>query len=320
MTDLKSKVEDALNETRNLILGAQVLIGAAMRLYFLPIFEHLPYVVVVELTVVLGLMLVGLGLLMFPAAYHQIVDFGEDSADLHRQATSVMNLTLIIFAVGLGSYSAMAGYEVMGSRWATVIGIVGFLLAVSLWYLFPWSARRHDARSLPRKLKAEEDEQRRDKAKMTSLNEKIKTALIECRMVLPGAQALLGFQLVTFVEPGFEPLPFADKLIHVGSLMAVGASTVFLMAPAAFHRIAEAGENTARMHRYTSTLLLWAMLFLGVGICGDFAMVLHKVSHSYLLTGLVSGALLVFFLLLWFGYSYAKRGTRVSGEQLAISN
>jgi hypothetical protein len=274
----------------------------------------------VELTVVLGLMLVGLGLLMFPAAYHQIVDFGEDSADLHKQATMVMNSTLIIFAIGLGSYSAMAGYEVMGSWWAAVIGIVGFLLAVSLWYLFPWSARRHDARALHRKLKEEESQQRRDKAKMTSLNEKIKTALIECRMVLPGAQALLGFQLVTFVEPGFDPLPYADKLMHIGSLMAVGASTVFLMAPAAFHRIAEAGENTERMHRYTARLLLWAMFFLGLGICGDFAMVLHKVTRSYLIAGGVSGALLAFYFALWFGFSYAKRGTRISGEQLAISN
>ncbi|MEO8724534.1 MAG: DUF6328 family protein, partial [Acidobacteriaceae bacterium] len=287
-------------------------------LYFLTIFDRLPRLVRVELTVALGLMLVGLGLLMFPAAYHQIVARGEDSADLHVQATMVTDWTLITFAIGLGSYSAMAAYEVMGSWWAAAVGIIGFLLSVAFWYLFPWSARRNHqgARATYRKLQAVESEQRREKGEMTSIDEKIKTALIECRMVLPGAQALLGFQLVTFVEPGFEPLPYPDKLMHVGSLMAIGISTILLMAPAAFHRIAEGGENTERMYRYTSRLLLWAMFFLALGISSDFAMVLHKVSHSYPVAGGVSGTLLGLYFALWFGYSWWKGGS----QQLAISN
>jgi len=306
MADLKSKVEDALNETRILLLGGQVLIGSALRLYFMDIFAQTPSIIQAELTAVLGLMLVALGLLLLPAAYHQVVDHGEDTADLHLRATLVMDWTLFIFAIGLGSYTAMAAFQVLGAKWAIFLGTLSFFVSIFFLYLVPWRAKRNDRRQEHHKLRREE--QNRSAQPMTGLDEKIKTALIECRMVLPGAQALLGFQLVTFLEPGFAPLPQAEKLMHVFSLLAVGISTVLLMSPAAFHRIAEAGENTDRMYRFSARMLLWAMFFLGVGIAADFAMVLYTVTDSYAIAGAISGALLAFYFALWFGYTYAKRG------------
>ncbi len=145
---------------------------------------------------------------------------------------------------------------------------------------------------------------------MTSIDEKIKTALIETRMVLPGAQALLGFQLITIFEKGFEPIARVDKLTHIASLLAVGIATVLLMAPAAFHRIAEAGENTDRVHRYTACMLLAAMFFLALGMAGDFEVVLHILSRSYLISIPLAAVLLAFFYSLWFGYSLVRRATQ----------
>jgi hypothetical protein len=308
MSDLKSKVEDALNEGRILILGGQVIIGSALRLYYFSDFQKLAWILQVELTIALGLMLVAIGILLLPAAYHQVVDHGDDTAELHRRSTAVMDLTLIAFAIGLGSYVGVCCYNVVGGMGASVVGGFAFLVAVAFWYLAPWSAKRHDSKETHRKLQHEEME-KRSKGHVTGIDEKIKTALIECRMALPGAQALLGFQLVTFFEPGFQPLPRADKLLHVGSLLAIGISTVFLMAPAAFHRIAEAGENTPRMYKFTSRMLLVAMFFLGLGICSDFAMVLHKVAGSYPVAIATGAALLVFYYCLWFVYTAVKRSS-----------
>ena len=96
-------------------------------------------------------------------------------------------------------------------------------------------------------------------------------------------------------------------MLHILSLFCIANSTILLMAPAAFHRIAEAGENTPRMYRYTSNMLLWSLVFLALGTCGDYAMVLHKLSHSYLIAGGVAGTLLLLFFGIWFGFSLYRR-------------
>ncbi len=47
-------------------------------------------------------MLIALGLLLTPGAYHRIVEEGEDTHKLHRFTTKVMNYALLPFAVALG--------------------------------------------------------------------------------------------------------------------------------------------------------------------------------------------------------------------------
>src|SRR5215467_8732791 len=72
----------------------------------------------------------------------------------------------------------------------------------------------------------------------TSLTDKIKEVLIEARMILPGAQALLGFQVASTLTDAFETLPVTSKWMHLISLVAIAICTIFLIAPAAYHRIA----------------------------------------------------------------------------------
>lgn len=307
MADLKSRVEDALNEARILILGGQVLIGAAFRLFFMRDFEQTPLWLRAELAIVLGLMLIALGMLFLPAAFHQIAARGEDTAELHAQATNIMDATLSVFAVGFASFASVAAFPVIGPAHSTLLGVVALLLALGLWYALPLAKKHHPRGATLQKLKAEEHSHSQGGGSMTSLDEKIKTVLIETRMVLPGAQALLGFQLISMFEKGFDRISFPDKIVHVASLLAVGVATVLLMAPAAFHRIAEAGENTERVHHYAAHMLLAAMFMLGLGMAGDFQVILHMMTRSHRLSIPLAAALLLFFYTLWFGYSFAKR-------------
>jgi len=46
----------------------------------------------------------------------------------------------------------------------------------------------------------------------TSLEQRITQMLTEARVVLPGVQALLGFQLVSVLTQAFEKLPASSKL------------------------------------------------------------------------------------------------------------
>jgi hypothetical protein len=101
------------------------------------------------------------------------------------------------------------------------------------------------------------------------LQDKIEQVLTEARVVLPGAQALLGFQFATVLVEGFEKLPPASKDVLLASLALMALSIILLMAPAAYHRIVENGEESERFHRFASLMLLAAMVPLPLGISGD---------------------------------------------------
>jgi hypothetical protein len=78
------------------------------------------------------------------------------------------------------------------------------------------------------------------------LPRRIDQMLTEARVILPGAQALLGFQLAVALTQGFDGLPPASKALHAGGLGFVALSTVLLMAPAAYHRIVYDGDASKR--------------------------------------------------------------------------
>jgi hypothetical protein len=78
---------------------------------------------------------------------------------------------------------------------------------------------------------------------------------------------------------------------------------VLLIAPAAYHRIHEAGEDTEHFHRVASRLLLAALAFLGPGMSGDLFLVIAKVTRSASTAAFFAGFLLLAFYFLWFGVS-----------------
>src|SRR6266446_10458303 len=101
MATLKNKLKTALDESRMLILGAQVLVGFNYRSTFEPVFERLPPSAQVLKILSLVILLFGIALLMSPGAYHRIVHSGEDTNDVHLFTTRVMDFALLPFAIGL---------------------------------------------------------------------------------------------------------------------------------------------------------------------------------------------------------------------------
>ena len=59
----------------------------------------------------------------------------------------------------------------------------------------------------------------------------------EARMVLPGIQALFGFQLIAVFNRPFFDLGDSDRALHLASLILVGIAIGLVMAPAAHHRL-----------------------------------------------------------------------------------
>ena len=142
------------------------------------------------------------------------------------------------------------------------------------------------------------------------LEDKITQVLTEARVVLPGAQALLGFQLAMTLMQGYEPLPESSKDMHLAATCAIAVTVVFLMAPPAYHRIVEGGEDTERFHRFASWMVLAAMVSLPLGFAGDLWVVVRKHLGSLTAAHVSAAAALLFFYGLWFAAMLALRARR----------
>ena len=79
------------------------------------------------------------------------------------------------------------------------------------------------------------------------------------------------------------------------------------MVDGTYHRIAEGGEDTPRVHTFASGLLLAAMVTLPLGICGDVYVVFYKVTNSMPVSVFIAIAVLAFFYGTWFGYTSYRR-------------
>ena len=310
MAKLADMAENALNETRMLILGAQVLIGFGFQAAFQPGFDRLPAEAQQLKLLGLGLMLIALALLIAPCAFHQIVECGNDSPRLIVFTGRIAAFALLPFAVTIGIELFLAALVVFGAAVALPVGVIGLIFALFLWYGLEWLWREPDRH------KADENKERTMKNEGTSLENKIKQVLTEARVVLPGAQALLGFQLAAILTDGFAKLPRSSQYAHIVSLGLIAVTIVLLMAPAAFHRIVERGEDTERLHRFASAVLA-AMVPLALGVASDFYVVVSKVLDAPALAAGLAGASLVVFFGLWFGLTLALR-TRDHASRSAL--
>jgi hypothetical protein len=122
----------------------------------------------------------------------------------------------------------------------------------------------------------------------------------ECRMVLPGIQALFGFQLIAVFNEGFgEKLSHADQIVHLVALVLTVLATVLVMTPAALQRHAEPREVSERFVWLASNLLLAAMYPLAVAVALDVYVVVGIVTRSDAVGAILALVVLVAFLVFW---------------------
>ena len=312
MAKLKDKIKTALDESRMLVLGAQVLLGFQYRSVFETGFEKLPESSRYLKLCGLCLMLVAVGLIMSPGAYHRIVEGGEDRESVHRFTSKIMGVALMPFALGLGIDIYVATEKLFGRTTGIISGLAMALAALFFWYgLEAISKRAREREIREEQMKSEKQE---DDSEGTKVKDKIEQALTEMRVVLPGAQALLGFQFASMLVEGFEKLPASSKYVHLASLVLIALSVVLLMTPAAYHRIVERGEETEHFHRFASRMLIAAMVPLALGMCGDLFVVIRKITESGVAAILGACVMLLFFYGLWFGYTTYRRSRKEAAQ------
>ena len=305
MTPLKDKIQNALDESRTLVLGAEILIGFDFTAPFQEGFRRLSRFAQNLNFVSLILMLLTLVLLLSPAPFHQLTENGKDSASLHRFTTRVVEWALFPFALALGTSAYTPAEEIGGHVVGVTFGVATALLATVFWYgpmLFnrgcEGRGRREDSVAL-----SEID----SATNRTPVHDKIRQVLTEARMIIPGNQALLGFQFAIILQQGFRDVAPWLKWVHLWSLALVAVSTVLLLTPAAYHRIVENGEETERFYRVANKMVLCSLPPLALGICGDFFLVTYKMTETLSLSIVVVGLMLTVFGGMWFGYTWFCR-------------
>ncbi|HKU70974.1 MAG TPA: DUF6328 family protein [Burkholderiales bacterium] len=132
----------------------------------------------------------------------------------------------------------------------------------------------------------------------------------ECRMVLPGIQALFGFQLIAVFNPTFRELEILDQRLHVLAIGLIAIAIALIMTPAAYHRQRGSHHITADFFGVSTRLLLWSMLPLALAICLDFYLILKSVLDGGA-SALLAGVLFVVFALFWFVLPRSEPFSRV---------
>lgn len=146
--------------------------------------------------------------LIAPSARHRIVGQGEATAGINQFITRMSVATLFPFAIALALDLVMAGTPIAGPRTGAAAGVIG-----GFWYGPLMIKDKESGASMPHP------------NEKTLIAAKIDYVLTEAQVVLPGAQALLGFQLAIVLTSGFAELPPATKALHGVSLALIALMT-----------------------------------------------------------------------------------------------
>lgn len=256
--NLEAKLKTALNENRLLILGTQVLFGFQFNGIFQEQFERLPPQARVLECSGLTLLTLSVAFLIVPSMEHRIVERGQDSPHVLNVATFFAGLALLPLSIALAfdMYVAMEG--MVGATGGILSGSLFFVAALMLWYVLAFALKRRRTK-VPNKKSSQ----------ATPLSTQVDQLLTEARLIIPGAQALLGFQLTVTLTRAFSELPPESKAAHAVALCCVGLAILLLMAPASLHRIAFDGEDDPQFVHIGSWFVTSAPLPLAFAIALD---------------------------------------------------
>ncbi|HEY5896626.1 MAG TPA: DUF6328 family protein [Burkholderiales bacterium] len=124
--------------------------------------------------------------------------------------------------------------------------------------------------------------------------------LEECRMVLPGIQALFGFQLIAVFNQGFdEKLSGTAQMLHLAATILSALAMALVMTPAALHRQAEPKAVSERFVWLASNMVLAGMIPLALGVGLDTYVVASVVAKNPVVAAVIALVLLAVFAWLW---------------------
>ena len=298
---LKDKLKTALDETRLLILGSQILFGFQFNGMFQEGFGELSQTAHWLNAGGFFLMAITVALLIAPSMQHRLVERGEDSVRLHEVTSQFAALALMPFALSLGLSFYLVLERPFGVAAAAAGGAIFCVLAMLFWF-----GIEHLIENPEKAMTNVRDNHK------TPLHSRIEQMLTEARVLLPGAQALLGFQFAVMFTRTFEQLPQSSKLAHVAALAFIALSVILLITPAAIHRLSFGGEDTEEFHLIGSRFVVAAAIPLGLGIGTDLYVAILRATASLPVAIGFAVTIVAVIAALWFVQPYLLRLARAA--------
>jgi hypothetical protein len=133
-----------------------------------------------------------------------------------------------------------------------------------------------------------------------SLDKNIEHLEEEARMVLPGIQALFGFQLIAVFNQRFADMGQTLQLLHLVALCSTALATLLVLLPAAYHRQTEPTEISDFLCKLGTRSLTLSMLTVAVSLSLDLLVIAQVITLSAPIAVAVAGTLFAMLISSWF--------------------
>jgi small-conductance mechanosensitive channel len=246
-----------------------------------------------------------LGLLIAAPAAHRITEAGQRSERIAELISILARWALMTLAVALACAMFVTITTQFGHRTGARAALLTAAVTVLVWQCWGLVLRRG--------VRASRRNAAMQKAS-ASLHHRIDYVLTEARVMLPGAQALLGFQLLVPLMQSFETLPDSAQSVHFVALIFVAIAVVLLISPAAIHRIAFQGADDERFLRLASRIVTVTLVPLALGVASElYVAAARLLPGSRAAAWIAAGAGCVLFGL-WYAMPLALRAMGTHGD------
>jgi hypothetical protein len=308
---LADALKTSLGELRMQMLGAQVLFGFEFQGIFQDNFPALPMSGRLVDAAGLALIVIVVAVLLAVPCQHRLIENGESTVRIYRACGRYASVALLPLAGAIACDVYVASRVSFGASTSARLALSVAVAAVTAWYLLALLLRARW--SIPR-------EELTMRTPTTPLDAKIEHMLTEARVILPGAQALLGFQLVVMMTKAFDTLPVTMQRVHLLALMSLAVAITLLIAPAAIHRLTFQGTDDPRMYSLGSLLNTAALLPLAGAIGCDIWVSFGRLIPGRTLPLVAALATTALLLTLWYLVPlslrrlYRRRGSHSSAS------
>ena len=130
-------------------------------------------------------------------------------------------------------------------------------------------------------------------------DQEMRDIIEEARCILPGLQAVFGFQTIAVFNERFTDLETYAQVCHLIGLGLMVAAMAMLMTPAVYNR-AQHGHATSNMVRVSRKMIRGGLIPLACGLSLDMLTVMSLATDRLALSISAAVASLLLFVGLWY--------------------